>query len=158
MAPYFDPSAGMFGTPPGGGVMASPVQNPLAANPLDAQTAQSLEGANAQERLKRAKTQLAQMRAAVLREQLNPGIKGGGTLGIRTGEGPGGWATSLGDLAAMYVRAKALGRSAEEVGGAASEIAPAENTTYGALNARRRFEGPNPSYVPQGSPLSLSNY
>ena len=145
----------MFGSPAGSGVLAipptatNPLQNPLAAQPMN--QAAGLEAANAQERLKRNALQQAIFKAMALREQPNY-AKGAGPLGIRIGEGPGGWAVSIGDLIAGLSARGKQNKATGEVTGGMGDLAPAENATNTALNAVRR------QFIPQGSPLSLSDY
>ncbi len=76
--------------------------------------------------------------------------QGGGPFGVRIGEGPGGWAVTLGDMANAYVKmqhqkaltdklVKSLGGSAKARGDYAVEDAKAQGLDF----------------VPQGTPLSF---
>lgn len=158
MAPFFDPSAGMFGSPAGSGVLANPlalggpISNPVQS-PYDPQLAAAAEKANAEERLKSSALKQALFRAAALREQ-PLFAQGGGPLGIRIGQGPGGWAVSIGDLVGGLMAKKKLDEATAGVTGAQEALTPTENATNAAVNAARRQFVP----VAQGSQLSSWDY
>lgn len=138
----------MFGSPAGSGVLANPVQNPIGQAPQ-----QNLP-ANWQEVLKNlgalwgAQGQLgpAMFKAMTLRHDQPYNAKGAGPLGIRIGEGPGGWAVSIGDLVAGL-----KGRKMQEEADAkamAAQKALAE-ASGGYAQEKLRF----PNFVPQGAPI-----
>jgi hypothetical protein len=161
MALPFDPSSGAY--IPGSGVLAQPT---TITNPLDPQNAQATLAAMAQARAKDTALKQQLLRAQVLKAQTEPdAVKGGGPSGIRIGQGPMGWAVSLGDLAAAYVRKKALQKGGEGVIQATGELSPAEqeyvnqylNSDPSMPQAAPRYGKPATAYIAQGSPLSLSN-
>ena len=144
------------------GVLAMPATptNPIQ-NPLDPAQQQALFAAQAEQRAKDTQLKQQLLRAAVLKSMTDPDqVKGGGPAGIRIGQGPGGWAVSLGDLGAAIVRAKALKKGGEGVIQATGELGPSEQalaeqiirSSPGGL-FDTGYARPQPSYVPQGSPL-----
>ncbi len=144
------------------GVLSQPA---TITNPLDPQNQQALLGAQAEQRAKQTALQQQLLRAAVLKAQTDPDtVKGGGPAGVRIGQGPMGWAVSLGDLAAAYVRKKALEKGAAGVIPATGEASAADQALAEQLMRNRAgglfdtgYARPQPSYVAQGSPLSLGN-
>ena len=150
----FDPSAGVLAAPP---TTTSPIQNPLAPQSPDAATLAAM----AEARAKQMALQKALYRAQVLREQPGGGFaQGAGPLGIRMGVGPMGWMTSLGDAVAGVITRGKQKKSGEEVTGAMGELSPAEQAyveQYLRGDETPRTGRSPMSYVPQGSPLSLSN-
>jgi len=141
------------------GAASALLQNPTASplqNPVDPAAVAALEQANAGERLKKSALQQALFRAAALREQPNYAA-GAGPGGIRIGQGPGGWAVSIGDLIAGLMARGKQDKSTEGVTAGMGDAAGAQNNTFGAYNALRRKEGGQQSYVPQGTPLSFGD-
>lgn len=139
---------------PGAGVLAPALSNPVQS-PYDPALAAQVEAANAKEKASRSGLQQALFRAAALRGQ-PLFAKGGGPLGIRIGEGPGGWAVSIGDLIGGLMAKKRLDESTQGVTSGMEQLAPAESASDAALNAARR------QFVPQGTmmsnPFSLGGY
>lgn len=163
MAYNFDPGAGMFGTPPGAGVLAQPatITNPLAppmtAPAPDAATLQAMAEARAKNML----LEKALFRKQALMEQPGGGFaQGAGPLGIRQGVGPGGWMTSLADAVAGLITRGKQDKNNEEVTAAMGALSPAEQAYVeqylkgDAASLPRTGRAPM-SYVPQGSPLSI---
>jgi hypothetical protein len=122
----------------------APIQAPLGAG---------VEKANAKERELANRLKQAMFKIAVLREQPLFGT-GQGPLGATIGQGPGGWALTLGSALGGVLAKKHMDEAAAAANAASGNVVPAENETNAAINAeRRRMLG-----VPQGSPLSLSDY
>lgn len=158
MALPFDPSTGAYvsGSAMGSLQPVNPVESPL-------QHQMQLMAAMAEQRAKDTALKQQVLRAAALKAMTDPDqVKGGGPVGIRIGQGPGGWATSLGDLGAAIIRAKALKKGAAGIIEATGELGPATQTLAenylqdapgGLYNSGYGMGQPRP--VSQGSPLSL---
>lgn len=136
----------------------APIQNPL--QPLqDAQTVAAM----AKQREAATKVKQAFLRAQVLKDQPLY-AQGAGPLGVTIGQGPGGWATAIGSMVAGILAKKAHEKAGEDVSGALSPESQAtqeyvQNFLRGAPGGMygSGYGRPQPSYVAQGSPLSLGD-
>lgn len=142
----FDPSAGMYGTSPGAGVMTPAIQNPLAPQASDAALRELLQRILS-ERAANIPAQQAAFRSAALRQDQPFYAEGSGPLGIRQGVGPGGWATSIGDAVFGVMGRKRQEAADEKRLAAQADLMKKQNETYEKL-------GQALNSVSQGSPLS----